>query len=135
MRSSPLSLAEAAKVAMQLEKLRSAVINGKQPPAIGDWLKELSAEIGRGVTSNQVEKVMHDCGLSRKEFFEPEAKLPKSSMPSADCLQQFSDLRWMLQCAQNDFAAGRRELTSRIVQLERQVEDLRKRLDETQVTQ
>lgn len=56
--------------------LRSAVSEGRQRPKLEDWAREIEPNIGRLLTSSQIEQVVTDCGYSRTDLFAPEASRP-----------------------------------------------------------
>ncbi len=56
--------------------LRAAVSDGRQRPKLEDWAREIEPNIGRLLTSSQIEQVVTDCGYSRTDLFAPEASRP-----------------------------------------------------------
>jgi hypothetical protein len=52
------------------------VSDGGQRPKLEDWAREIEPNIGRLLTSSQIEQVVTDCGYSRTDLFAPEASRP-----------------------------------------------------------
>jgi len=52
------------------------VSDGRQRPKLEDWAREIEPNIGRLLTSSQIEQVVTDCGYSRTDLFAPEASRP-----------------------------------------------------------
>jgi hypothetical protein len=56
--------------------LKAQVDDGRQRPKLEDWAREIEPNIGRLLTSSQIEQVVTDCGYSRTDLFAPEASRP-----------------------------------------------------------
>jgi len=56
--------------------LKWQIDNGRQRPKLEDWAREIEPNIGRLLTSSQIEQVVTDFGYSRTDFFAPEASRP-----------------------------------------------------------
>ena len=75
-RAARITTKETVTLCGYVHGLRAAVSDGGQRPKLEDWAREIEPNIGRLLTSSQIEQVATDCGYSRTDLFAPEASRP-----------------------------------------------------------